>query len=564
MLRWLGLGEEGFVEQLCLRKKAGIELREYQVQAAKNVLQKGNSLVVMPTALGKTFVAVLVIARLLYDQRRGRTPDGKFLFLVPTKPLALQQARRLRELLDVDRSDVVVLSGEIAPKDRAGVWAGARIVVATPQTVSHDLPKKRLDLRDFVLVVFDEAHRAVKEYAYSKIAKQAQGNSKTLLLGLTASPSADKEKVAEICSNLAVKHIEIKTDKDYDVADFVKKVRTDFVFVDLPQEFLNLRSFLEALLSGPVSDLRNSGFLPPMKKPSKRHLLEARSKILKAASRGGKSAYWFMSVQARAFNILHSIDLLESQGTKALLQFFHDMRSRKVQSKAVKALLADSRFAKVEKAAQKLVEAGLDHPKKEKLFEIVGTAVREGKTTIVFAHFRASSKEICNALNELEGVKAVQFVGRSGAEGMTQKKQAEVLDKFREGEFNVLVATLIGEEGLDVPSVDLVVFYETVPSEIRLIQRRGRAGRVKSGNVIVLVAKDTKDEAFLWISRKKERKMHRHLKSLKETLTEGEEVGVESVGLLPEEVVGKPVDELKEKRVGRTRGKAKQRKLGEF
>ena len=53
--------------------------------------------------------------------------------------------------------------------------------------------------------------------------------------------------------------------------------------------------------------------------------------------------------------------------------------------------------------------------------------------------------------------------------------------EFRKGEFNVLVSSSIGEEGLHVPDVDLVVFYEAVPSEIRYIQRRGRTGRTTPG-----------------------------------------------------------------------------------
>ncbi|HLC38311.1 MAG TPA: helicase-related protein, partial [Candidatus Norongarragalinales archaeon] len=81
----------------------------------------------------------------------------------------------------------------------------------------------------------------------------------------------------------------------------------------------------------------------------------------------------------------------------------------------------------------------------------------------------------------------------------------------------VLIATSIGEEGLDIPAVDMVVFYEAVPSEIRLIQRRGRAGRMKIGSAIVLVTKGTKDEAYLWLSRNKEKKMIEHLKSMQES-----------------------------------------------
>ena len=106
---------------------------------------------------------------------------------------------------------------------------------------------------------------------------------------------------------------------------------------------------------------------------------------------------------------------------------------------------------------------------------------------------------------------------------MSQKKQKQLLDEFRLKQFNTLVATSVGEEGLDIEAVDTVIFYEAVPSEIRAIQRRGRAGRVRAGNAVVLLAKNTKDEAFLWIARRKEKQMHEQLKALKKSLDKGNE-----------------------------------------
>jgi len=70
-----------------------------------------------------------------------------------------------------------------------------------------------------------------------------------------------------------------------------------------------------------------------------------------------------------------------------------------------------------------------------------------------------------------------------------------------------LVATCIAEEGLDIPSVELVVFYEPIPSEIRYIQRRGRTGRKKFGKVKILITQDTIDEGFYFASLKREKQM---------------------------------------------------------
>ena len=111
-------------------------------------------------------------------------------------------------------------------------------------------------------------------------------------------------------------------------------------------------------------------------------------------------------------------------------------------------------------------------------------------------------------LKDDPAIRAVRFVGQSSREndeGLSQKKQAEILQKFRAGDFNVLIATSVGEEGIDIPATDLVLFYEPVPSEIRSIQRKGRTGRARAGRVVVLMAKGTRDEAYHWISTAKKR-----------------------------------------------------------
>ncbi len=116
------------------------------------------------------------------------------------------------------------------------------------------------------------------------------------------------------------------------------------------------------------------------------------------------------------------------------------------------------------------------------------------------------------------GIEAREFVGKK--DGTTQEGQRMIIEDFRNGKFNVLVSTSIGEEGLDIPSVDYVVFYEPVASEIRNIQRKGRAGRVKFGRVIILVSRNTKDEAYLMISRIREKRMRDNILKIKESLRE--------------------------------------------
>ena len=118
----------------------------------------------------------------------------------------------------------------------------------------------------------------------------------------------------------------------------------------------------------------------------------------------------------------------------------------------------------------------------------------------------------------------LRFVGQSsrdGSEGLTAKQQVERLDEFREGSANVLVATSVGEEGLDIPSADLVIFYEPVTSEIRTIQRRGRTGRHREGEVVVLIAEETRDEGAWAAAERREEYMRRAVHRVRREIIRG-------------------------------------------
>lgn len=479
--------------------------RPYQLSASKAILANGNSLLVMPTAMGKTFVAILVA--------REKIREGKILFLAPTKPLAVQQARAMQELLGVP---VTLITGETPPKKRMELYKSTTVLCGTPQCIENDLLSRRLKLIDFSLIVFDEAHRTIGNYAYAFIGKQAQ-KTNALILGLTASPSSNKQKLLGVCNSLGIKHLEVRRRGDADVKQFANPVEVKREFVDLPDNFKNIRRALREILKEPLQFLKENEFLASadITKAHKKNLLATRGLITSKFPHS--SAYKSLSELARAINLVHAIDLLEAQGITALYAYFSDMENRDKKSKAVQRLLADTRIKRIILACKELIRTGSEHPKMKRLKEVIASETMRGKSVMVFAHYRNSVDQIIIELNKLAGVHAKPLIGRS-KNGMTQKKQARVLDEFREKKFNVLVATRVGEEGLDVPAVDLVVFYEAVPSEIRLIQRRGRAGRVRAGRALLLITRDSKDEGFYWIARRKESMMHNQVMEVKKEL----------------------------------------------
>ncbi|ODS41921.1 MAG: hypothetical protein MSIBF_00735 [Candidatus Altiarchaeales archaeon IMC4] len=499
--------------------KKGIELRRYQESIISQAIGK-NTLVVLPTGLGKTMIAAMVAVH-----RLSEFPESRILFLAPTKPLAVQHQRTFSELLAVEGQ--AVLTGAENPEKRSELWQQNKLLFATPQTIENDM-LRGLDISDVSLLVFDEAHRATGDYSYVYIAREYAKRAKNpLVLGLTASPGADGEKIKEVCNNLFIENVEVKTESDADVRDYVQDVRIDWVKVELPQEFVKVKELLESVLKDDLNELKGYGYIKSaqVKGVNKRMLLEAQSQIRKEIT-SGKESFAQASIAASAIKVQHAIELAETQGMASLDSYLG--RLSKQHSKAVKFLLADDRINKAISLARGLRELGVEHPKFDELVKIVKNYA--DKKVIIFTQYRDSVDKIVEKLSDNK-ISARDFVGQAtkdGKNGMTQKQQVAALEDFRKGRFTALVATSVAEEGLDIPAVDLVVFYEPIPSEIRSIQRRGRTGRSAAGKVVMLMAKNTRDEAYYWAGFHKERRMHSEVekmksgfKGVKETVSHG-------------------------------------------
>jgi Fanconi anemia group M protein len=231
-----------------------------------------------------------------------------------------------------------------------------------------------------------------------------------------------------------------------------------------------------------------------------------------------------IALVANANRISYMTELLETQGLKALNKHLEQLEKQIKKgkgSRVLKEFMADIRTRKVMYLIKELLSKGQDHPKTKEIKKIVKEQLEASKDSriLVFAQFRITANIVASALDEIEGVNAVRFVGQSkrkGEKGLSQKEQIEILKKFKQGEYNVLVATSVAEEGLDIAACDLVIFYDTVPSAIRTIQRRGRTARKSAGKLIVLMAKNTRDEAYYWVAQNKEKEMQRILYEIKD------------------------------------------------
>ena len=383
------------------------------------------------------------------------------------------------------------------------------------------------------MIVFDECHHGVGAYSYVYLASRyVKESNYNLILGLTASPGSDKTKIKEVCENLYIQNVVVKTENDRDVKPYFNPVEIDWVRIKMSEELDKINKSLEKALKIRLKTLKNMGIIKTIS-VTKVDILKTRGRIQAEIARTTnpkKELFQAISILSAVINIQHAQELVETQGVHPFNKYI--VRLRKKKTKASRSLMNDPNFSRAVRLAHNAEKNGWEHPKLRALAEILkkelGTG--DGQTTlqttrygdkkdkktskiIVFTQFRDTLEMIHQKL-ESEGIKSVKFFGQAtkdGEKGLSQKEQKEIIKSFRMGEYDVLISTSVAEEGIDIPAVDLVVLYEPVPSEVRMIQRRGRTGRKRTGRVKVLITNGTRDEGYYWSSVRKEDSMKNQL-----------------------------------------------------
>ena len=523
-----------------------LERRRYQLQLAGRAMG-GHTLVCLPTGLGKTAVSLVVTARRLHEV------GGKALLLAPTKPLVEQHAEFYREALEIPDDEIVVFTGEVRPDDRAELWEDAQVVIATPQVVENDLIGNRIDLADVTHLTFDECHRGTGDYAYVYIAERYHEDAEQpLVTGMSASPGGDEEEILTVCANLGLRQVEVMTEDDADVDRFTHDTDVEWNTVELPEELIEIRDALADVIEERLERLRELGVTKKRSADlSQRDLNKLRGKLQNLIDQDKSEGYEGMSIHAEIMKLRRALEVVETQSIEAVERYFERQRQQARSSGASKASQRFVSDPTVQEAIRRVEDFDERHPKFReahlRLAETLG--IEDGERAIVFTESRDTAEVLTEFLGEHFDVR--RFVGqgdKDGSDGMTQTEQQETLDAFRAGEFEVLVSTSVAEEGLDVPEVDLVLFYEPVPTAIRSIQRKGRTGRQAKGKVVVLMAEDTRDEAFFWIAKRREEEMADELAELK-AMTDELDARLEQSGLdafatgdAPEAVPADPAD----------------------
>jgi ERCC4-related helicase len=519
--------------------------REYQNIIAVKALYK-NSLIVVPTSLGKTIITLLICIDILYNWKKS-----KILILAPTRPLVRQHLNLFKRFTKIENI-CFGLTGKISPDIRKTIWKSRsiRVFFATPELVKNDLDNNLLEKDEFYLIVFDEAHRAVKDYSYTQISKKFYDNKDSkkipMQLALSASPGSSKEKIQEICSNLYIEQTIIKSEDDKDVLPYVYNIDIEHKRFDIDTKHKEISSIIQSLINDKIKWLIDNNLIKKKKVENvyRKDLLSLGNYLKTEITQTNNSKNFFLfaalKYQSMSMILLYCRDLIESQGSFSLKKFF-DKFQNDIPNRTYLELLFDPNIQKIIEIL-KNDKILFSHPKISNLISIVKNFLYISKENVIiespippiyekdeenksnlnqkkiliFSQYRDTLEVITNILDE-HGIPCRGFYGQSNKKdqkGLGQDKQISILEDFKKGIFPVLVATSVAEEGLDIPNVDLVIFYEPVPSEIRFIQRKGRTGRFSDGKVVVLVANDSIDSKYLEIAQKKILKMKHNLKDI--------------------------------------------------
>ncbi|KAH1950448.1 3'-5' DNA helicase [Aspergillus fumigatus] len=494
--------------------------RDYQF----NIAQRGlfhNLLVALPTGLGKTFIA----ATIMLNWYRW-TKSAQIIFVAPTKPLVAQQISACFQVAGIPRSETTMLTGEAAPGIRAEEWKSKRVFFMTPQTLVNDLKSGIADPKRIVLLVVDEAHRATGGYAYVEVVKFLKRYNKSFrVLALTATPGSTVESVQAIIDDLGIAKVEIRTEQSLDIREYVHARDTEVQTFQNSDEMVLCMELFTRTLQPLVDQLRNLNAYwgrDPMALTAF-GLTKARQQWM--GSDAGRNANLALKGKVNAiFTVLaslaHAIDLLKYHGItpfyRHLLHFQSNTDGRK-GGKYQRQIVQDESFKKLMNHLQPWTKNPdfIGHPKLEYLKQVVlnhfmnrgeGTAANGDQSQsatriMIFVHFRDSAEEVVRVLKRHEPlIRPHVFVGQSsakGSEGMDQKTQLSIVQKFKKGTYNTIVATSIGEEGLDIGEVDLIVCYDSSASPIRMLQRMGRTGRKRAGNIVLLLMQGKEEESYI-------------------------------------------------------------------
>ncbi|WCJ44258.1 ATP-dependent DNA helicase MPH1, partial [Euphorbia peplus] len=478
-----------------------VPLRDYQFAITKTALFS-NTLVALPTGLGKTLIAAVV----MFNYFRW-FPDGKIVFAAPSRPLVMQQIEACHNIVGIPQEWTIDMTGQLSPTKRACFWKTKRVFFVTPQVLEKDIQSGTCLVRHLVCLVIDEAHRALGNYSYCVAVRELmQVPVQLRILALTATPGSKQQAVQHIIDNLHISTLEYRNEDDSDVIPYVHDRKIELLEVALGKDTVDVNKQLLEVIRPYVSRLSGFGLLQnrDFQTFSPPDFLNSRENFRRAPpSELPQSKYpEIEACFSGLITLYHIRKLLSSHGIRPA----YEMLAEKLKEGPFSRLMArNEAIRKVKLSMEQSLSHGAPSPKLSKMLEVLTdhfkTKDPQNSRVIIFSNFRGSVRDIMSSLTNIgDIVKATEFIGQSTGKtlkGQSQKVQQAVLEKFRAGKYNVIVATSIGEEGLDIMEVDLVICFDANVSPLRMIQRMGRTGRKNDGRVVVLACEGSELKGYL-------------------------------------------------------------------
>jgi ERCC4-related helicase len=465
-------------------KENKVEKRDYQDRLSDICLRQ-NCLIIAPTGLGKTIIAALFIAKsLIEDQNR------RFLLIAPTRVLVGQHTATLRDVLSLDLETIAEVTGEDSIEKRIDRWK-KQIVVATSEITISDLDKGIFKPEEFYSVIFDEAHHAIGNHPYTLLSSSVHIRKPDIrIIGFTASPPSEKESQEEVLNKLNINHVEVITENSPEVKKYFLGSEMEIIKIKPTPALLKIRQDLLTTIQRIRENLGKKGVLGNVGTMSLKKLIELEKKDL---------GYEERSQITSLIRLYHCLDIAESYGIEPFIIFCEKIFLKR--GKSATNLREDLNFKAAYETAKSMLIVREEHPKVLELKKILKNK-SEGDRVIIFSNYKDTIKMLYEKAL-LWGLNADYLIGKRGEFSQSQKKQLETLNKMNKGEKNILFATRVGEEGLDIIECNLVIFYDSISDAVRFIQRKGRTGRKKKGRVIVLIMEGTKEEVLFWIGKKR-------------------------------------------------------------
>ena len=469
---------------------SNVSRRDYQYEIVEECIHQ-NTLICLPTGSGKTLIAAVVMMNF-----RKWYPEGKIIFMAPFRTLVTQQIDACMSLTDIKENEVSILTGTTFTGSRIKEWKEKSIFFCTPQIVQNDLSKNVLNPCSISLLIIDEAHHANGNYAYVNVVRLvAAYNSQFRVVGLSATPGSDVDKIQAVIYNLMISKIIYKDEDDIDISKYQHKTDIEIVKVPLGNDESKLEDYLLQCITEFAKPLDKRGYIKLTSSPKwMTHGVVWRAMDQFKTNNNRFQIPDFFKIMD-SFGTLLTLATMQEKLTKygaaMLNDSIKDFIKKKKESECKKKLLSMPAFQQLQQNCE--TSKNVSHPKLAKLSEILGDFYSENtdSRTIVFTKYRDAALAIVNCLKKVKGVKASIFIGKSDTRknhGLDETTQIEIVSLFRQGNINCIVATSVAEEGLDIGEVDLIICYDTSSSPKTTVQRMGRTGRKRSGKVIFLMS----------------------------------------------------------------------------